>query len=157
MGSGARGSGASGQSSANTRTEAVESDDRSPSVAASQRQLSTNAAEKIRRNASAKLANPLADTRLEEMGESYAKKHHIGDEEDIRAFRKGACLAQDPRRVSDVLRLYHPFGCAGWASLLRFLPLATILLQANADLKCYCIPPNTGFDRGGSEHSRKEV
>ena len=36
------------------------------------------------------------------MGETYAKKHQVGNEEDIRAFRKGACLAQDPKRFRHV-------------------------------------------------------
>ena len=59
----------------------------------------------MRRNASAKLANPLAGishAKLEEMGATYARKHHIGDEEDVRAFRKGAVLAQEPRRFAQV-------------------------------------------------------
>ena len=36
------------------------------------------------------------------MGGKYAIKHQIGDEEDIRAFRKGACLAQDPRKYRQI-------------------------------------------------------
>ena len=36
------------------------------------------------------------------MGASYARKHQIGDEEDIRAFKKGACLAQDPKKFGQV-------------------------------------------------------
>lgn len=36
------------------------------------------------------------------MGAKYALKHHIRDEEDVRAFRKGAVLAQDPRRFAQV-------------------------------------------------------
>lgn len=51
------------------------------------------------------MANPLAGishAKLEEMGASYARKHHIGDEEDIRAFQKGAVLAQDARRFAQV-------------------------------------------------------
>ncbi len=42
----------------------------------------------------------ISHAKLEEMGAHYARKHHIGDEEDIRAFRKGAVLAQDPRRFA---------------------------------------------------------
>lgn len=57
---------------------------------------------------SAKLANPLAGkthAELEGMGARYAKQHQLGDEEDIRAFQKGACLAQDPQKFSDVAGL----------------------------------------------------
>lgn len=57
---------------------------------------------------SAKLANPLAGkthAELEDMGARYAKQHQLGDEEDIRAFQKGACLAQDPQKFSDVAGL----------------------------------------------------
>lgn len=57
---------------------------------------------------SAKLANPLAGkthAELENMGARYAKQHQLGDEEDIRAFQKGACLAQDPQKFSDVAGL----------------------------------------------------
>ena len=36
------------------------------------------------------------------MGAKYALKHHIRDKEDVRAFRKGAVLAQDPRRFAQV-------------------------------------------------------
>lgn len=85
--------------------ESIEYDERNHSIAPSTRKPSTSAAELMRRNASAKLANPLAGishSKLEEMGAMYARKHHIGDEEDIRAFRKGAVLAQDPRRFAQV-------------------------------------------------------
>lgn len=47
----------------------------------------------------ARLANPLADyshDELEEMGEAYARKYQLGNEEDIQAFRHGAVCAQDP-------------------------------------------------------------
>lgn len=57
---------------------------------------------------SAKLANPLAGkthTELEDMGARYAKQHQLGDDEDIRAFQKGACLAQDPQKFRDVAGL----------------------------------------------------
>lgn len=57
---------------------------------------------------SAKLANPLAGkthAELEDMGARYAKQHQLGDEEDIRAFQKGACLAQDPQKFRDVAGL----------------------------------------------------
>lgn len=57
---------------------------------------------------SAKLANPLAGkthAELEDMGARYAKQHQLGEEDDIRAFQKGACLAQDPEKFSDVTGL----------------------------------------------------
>lgn len=69
------------------------------------RKYSVSAAERARRNESAKLANPLAGkthAELEAMGDDYARRNHIGDEEDIRAFRKGACLAQDAARYASV-------------------------------------------------------
>lgn len=78
------------------------------SILSSNRRISVTDAERRRRNAVAKLANPLAGIRhdrLEEMGESYARKHQMGDEEDIRAFKKGACLAQDPHRFEDITGL----------------------------------------------------
>lgn len=88
-----------------THFEPMEYGERNHSSAPSTRKLSLTAADLRRRNASAKLANPLAGishAQLEEMGATYARKHHIGDEEDIRAFRKGAVLAQDPRRFAQV-------------------------------------------------------
>ena len=88
-----------------TNFEPIEFDDKNHSNTPSTRKLSLSAADRVRRNASAKLANPLAGishAKLEEMRATYALKHHIGDEEDIRAFRKGAILAQDPRRFSQV-------------------------------------------------------
>jgi sugar porter (SP) family MFS transporter len=60
---------------------------------------------------SAKLANPLAGkshAELEEMGARYAKQHQLGEEEDIRAFQKGACLAQDPQKYGQVAGLTGP-------------------------------------------------
>ncbi|KAL8774369.1 MAG: hypothetical protein Q9209_001120 [Squamulea sp. 1 TL-2023] len=68
----------------------------------------TTAAERARRNVNAKLANPLAGishTILEEMGAQYARKHQVGDQEDIRAFSKGAVLAQDPSKYQTVVGL----------------------------------------------------
>ena len=88
-----------------THLEPMEFDERNHNTAPSNRRLSLNAADRMRRNASAKLANPLAGishAQLEEMGATYARKHHIGDEVDIRAFRKGAVLAQEPRRFAQV-------------------------------------------------------
>lgn len=72
------------------------------------RSNSITAAERARRNVSAKLANPLAGkthAELESMGDEYARKHQVGDEEDIRAFQKGACLAQDPNKYATVAGL----------------------------------------------------
>lgn len=66
------------------------------------------AAERARRNVNAKLANPLAGishAMLEDMGACYARKHQVGDQEDIRAFAKGAVLAQDPSRYKSVAGL----------------------------------------------------
>ncbi|KAL8953899.1 MAG: hypothetical protein Q9222_000273 [Ikaeria aurantiellina] len=71
----------------------------------SMRMGNLNAAERARRNGNAKLANPLAGishTVLEEMGASYARKNQVGDQEDIRAFAKGAVLAQDPSKYQTV-------------------------------------------------------
>lgn len=82
-----------------------EHDERNHSVAGSQSHNPMSAAEKARRNVNAKLANPLAGishAALENMGAMYARKHQIGDEEDIRAFQKGACLAQDPTKYASV-------------------------------------------------------
>ena len=98
----------SGHSTNETRIEHMEYDDRNHSIPRTSRNFSSLAAERMRRNAAAKLANPLAGishAKLEEMGASYAKKHQIGDEEDIRAFQKGACLAQDPKRYHQVAGL----------------------------------------------------
>lgn len=68
----------------------------------------TTAAERARRNVNAKLANPLAGIShalLEDMGARYARKHQVGDQEDIRAFSKGAVLAQDPSKYETVAGL----------------------------------------------------
>ena len=91
-----------------TRLEPIEHDERNHSIAPSTGKISLNSDDRMRRNASAKLANPLAgisNVDLEEMGATYASKHHIGNEEDVRAFRKGVVLAQDPRRFAQVLGL----------------------------------------------------
>ena len=42
---------------------------------------------------------------LRRMGREYAVKHQLGDEEDIRAFEIGACLAQDPTKYAKVADL----------------------------------------------------
>lgn len=78
------------------------------STLSSNRRTSVTAEERRRRNAVAKLANPLAGIshdELEQMGENYARKHQMGDEEDIRAFKKGACLAQDPQKFESITGL----------------------------------------------------
>jgi MFS family permease len=36
------------------------------------------------------------------MGEAFVREHQIGDDEDIRAFRLGALLAQDPNRHAEI-------------------------------------------------------
>lgn len=58
-----------------------------------------SAAERARRNANAKLANPLAGytrAQLEKKGRDYALQHALAEPEDIRAFELGAVLAQNP-------------------------------------------------------------
>ncbi|KAL1632495.1 hypothetical protein SLS56_003574 [Neofusicoccum ribis] len=58
-----------------------------------------SAADRARRNANAKLANPLAGysrPQLEKMGRDYALEHALAEPEDVRAFEIGAMLAQDP-------------------------------------------------------------
>ena len=84
----------------------VEQDTRNHSVAQSRRRSSVaDAKEKLRSNTNAKLANPLAYETHEELrqkGRTYAKKHFVGGEEDIRAFELGACLAQDPMKWDKV-------------------------------------------------------
>ncbi|KAE8408951.1 major facilitator superfamily domain-containing protein [Aspergillus pseudonomiae] len=69
------------------------------------RRILATAAERARRNINAKLANPLAGYSYEELrrqGINFAVKHHIGDEEDIRAFGIGAILAQVPEKFTHV-------------------------------------------------------
>lgn len=81
-----------------------------------------SAADRARRNANARLANPLAGysrPQLEKMGREYALQHALAEPEDIRAFEIGAILAQDPlaydRLGTDTLTeeevstLYHEF------------------------------------------------
>ena len=72
------------------------------------RRQSMTAAERARRNANAKLANPLAGyshAELKRMGNKYATDHQVGDDEDIRAFELGACLAQDPSKFDTIENL----------------------------------------------------
>ncbi|MCJ1304815.1 hypothetical protein MMC08_007628 [Hypocenomyce scalaris] len=85
--------------------EEQEHDALNHSVTHFKRTGSMSAAEKTRRNVNAKLANPLAGyshAELEEQGAAYARKYQIGDDEDIRAFQKGACLAQDPSKYDTI-------------------------------------------------------
>jgi hypothetical protein len=61
--------------------------------------------DQLRANINAKIANPLAGfshAELSAKGEEYVRKHQIGDEEDIRAFRLGAILAQNPNKHAEV-------------------------------------------------------
>lgn len=61
--------------------------------------------DQLRANINAKIANPLAGfshSELSTKGEEYVRKYQIGDEEDIRAFRLGAILAQDPAKYASV-------------------------------------------------------
>ena len=68
-------------------------------------QAAVTAAEPARENINAKTGNPLTGfglETLEDMGARYARRYGMSEEGDIRAFQKGACLAQDPtnyRRV----------------------------------------------------------
>lgn len=53
----------------------------------------------------ARMANPLAGytpAELAHMGEVYATTHDIGGSEDVRAFRFGAVLAQNPNVVPPI-------------------------------------------------------
>lgn len=62
-------------------------------------------ADQLRANINAKIANPLAGfshNELRAKGEAFARKFQVGDEDDIRAFRIGAILAQDPNRHAEV-------------------------------------------------------
>ncbi|KAL8969850.1 MAG: hypothetical protein Q9183_001800, partial [Haloplaca sp. 2 TL-2023] len=87
----------------------AEYDDQNHSVHPARLRIgATTAAERARRNVNAKLANPLAGishSTLEDMGACYARKHQVGDQEDIRAFAKGAVLAQDPSKYYSVAGL----------------------------------------------------
>ena len=83
----------------------IEADARNHSMAQNRRMSQKDPTEKLRENANAKLANPLAYETPEELrqkGRAYAKKYFIGDEEDFRAFELGACLAQDPLKWEKV-------------------------------------------------------
>ena len=93
------------ESDSKTGTGQEEHDVRNHSVIPSKGRVPMTAAERARRNVNAKLANPLAGyshAELEEQGAAYARKYQIGDDDDVRAFRKGACLAQEPSRYASV-------------------------------------------------------
>ncbi|KAF8461334.1 MFS sugar transporter [Kalaharituber pfeilii] len=63
----------------------------------------STAAELALENVNARLANPLAGythAELQEMGEAYAREH--GMEDLVDEFRKGACLAQNPKGYDSV-------------------------------------------------------
>ena len=101
------GDSSSGEFDGKNRVEEQEQeyDARNHSVSRPARQSSMTPAERIRRNENAKLANPLAGysfAELKNQGATYVKKYQIGDEEDIRAFELGACLAQDPSKYESV-------------------------------------------------------
>ncbi len=61
--------------------------------------------DQLRANINAKIANPLAGyshAELAQKGEQYSRSNTVGNDEDIRAFRLGAILAQDPMRHAEV-------------------------------------------------------
>ena len=67
------------------------------------RKATTTEAE--RKKGVASLERPLAGKPYEvlrRMGREYAIKNQLGEEEDIRAFEIGACLAQDPNKYDQV-------------------------------------------------------
>lgn len=100
-----RDSSQSGELDSKARIGHEEHDARNHSGIRSKAQVSMTAAEKARRIINARLANPLAGyshAELEEQGAAYTRKYRIGDHDDIRAFQKGACLAQDPAKYASV-------------------------------------------------------
>ncbi|KAL9622301.1 MAG: hypothetical protein Q9160_003312 [Pyrenula sp. 1 TL-2023] len=59
----------------------------------------------VRRKRNARLANPLKGIEHDKLrirGENYARKHGITEDEDVRAFRLGAILAQNPEQHADI-------------------------------------------------------
>ena len=104
-------SASSASSDAKIREHPPEHDERNHTAVPGGEEGVQNVAERARRNVNAVLANPLAGkshAQLEAMGAEYARKHQMGDEEDIRAFQKGACLAQDPTKHDSVAGLTEP-------------------------------------------------
>lgn len=68
----------------------------------------TSDAEKKRREANLKLANPLGHLNWEDlgdMGEQYCRENCLGEADDIRAFRLGAQVAKDPLNFQRVAGL----------------------------------------------------
>jgi hypothetical protein len=68
---------------------------------------SATAADRVRRNVNAKLANPLAPfnySQLKQKAREYCMEHAIADTEDVRAMEIGACLAKDPQNYRDVAK-----------------------------------------------------
>lgn len=68
---------------------------------------SMSAADRVRRNANAKLANPLAPfsySQLKQKARSYAMEHAIANTDDVRAFEIGACLAKNPEKYREVAK-----------------------------------------------------
>lgn len=58
----------------------------------------------LRQKLNAKLNNPLAGfshNELSAKGEAYCRQNSIGEEDDIRAFRLGAIIAQDPNKHAE--------------------------------------------------------
>jgi len=65
-------------------------------------------AEQLRANINAKIANPLAGLTTADLArkaESYVRDNQIGDDEDIRAFRLGAIIAQNPNKFREIKEL----------------------------------------------------
>lgn len=70
--------------------------------------VTASAAERARRNINARLANPLAHwsyQELRKMGRAYAYDNALADQEDVRAFEIGACLAREPENLSQAKEL----------------------------------------------------
>lgn len=62
-------------------------------------------ADRRRRELNLRIANPLSGynaQQLGDLGEQYCRENSLGDEEDIRAFRLGAQVAQDPLKHAQV-------------------------------------------------------
>ena len=98
----AKGGGGVREHNDNARKSYDEVDIRQEIVKTPQDNLS---ADQLRAKLNRKIANPLAGyshAELAEMGEKYVRRHEIGGEDDIRAFRLGAILAQDPNRHAEV-------------------------------------------------------
>lgn len=67
-------------------------------------EITANDENDLRQKLNAKLNNPLAGFSHDELGakgETYCRDNSIGEEEDIRAFRLGAIIAQDPNKHAE--------------------------------------------------------